>query len=139
VYISTSDDTMAPDCLEKLVAALEMHPDCDLENCSLVIIDKAGSVVTEPSFKRPDCTLFARGFPGIERTPHLRRAPYDGLLHLIGLTDDVGIGDQGSGIRKSFERIARFGSPIPDPDSIYLRPRRRANIFSYLLRITSHR
>src|SRR5687768_823778 len=28
VYIATSDDTMADDCLEKLVAALEANPDC---------------------------------------------------------------------------------------------------------------
>jgi glycosyltransferase involved in cell wall biosynthesis len=109
VYIATSDDTMAPDCLEKLVAALEMHPDCDLGHCNLVIIDKAGSVVTEPSFKWPDCTLFARGFPGIERTPHLRRAPYDGLLHLIGLMVYHSITELL--IRRSlFEKIGYFES-----------------------------
>ena len=30
VYIATSNDTMAPDCLENLVAAIEAHPECDL-------------------------------------------------------------------------------------------------------------
>src|SRR5437868_13178094 len=29
VYIATSDDTMAEDCLEKLVASLDAHPECD--------------------------------------------------------------------------------------------------------------
>jgi glycosyltransferase involved in cell wall biosynthesis len=84
VYIATSDDTTAPDCLEKLVAALEAHPDCDLAHCNLVIVDKSGAVVRDPNFKWPDCTLFARGLPGIEGTRHVRRAPHDGMLHLIG-------------------------------------------------------
>src|SRR6267142_6232334 len=40
VYIATSDDTMAPDCLEKMVSALDQHPECDLAHCPLVIIDE---------------------------------------------------------------------------------------------------
>jgi succinoglycan biosynthesis protein ExoO len=33
VYIATSDDTMAADCLEKMVVALERYRDCDLAHC----------------------------------------------------------------------------------------------------------
>jgi len=42
VYIATSDDTMAPDCLEKMARALEAHPDCDLAHCTLRFIDEQG-------------------------------------------------------------------------------------------------
>src|SRR5688572_8802242 len=55
VYIATSDDTMAPDCLEQMVRALEDNPDCDLAHCSLVVIDEQGNRVQEP--KWPDCTV----------------------------------------------------------------------------------
>src|ERR1700739_1974190 len=41
VYIATSDDTMAPDCLDKLVAALEQHPECDIAHCNLKVIDSS--------------------------------------------------------------------------------------------------
>ena len=42
VYIATSDDTMAADCLEKLVAALQRHRDCDLAHCRLRKLDEYG-------------------------------------------------------------------------------------------------
>ena len=82
MYIATSDDGMAPDCLQKLVTALEQHKDCELAHCPLVIVDGAGVSMTEPSW--PDCTAFGRGMGELLRRPHLRRAPYDGLLHLTG-------------------------------------------------------
>ena len=56
VYIATSDDTMAPDCLAKMVAALEEHKDCDLAHCPLRLIDEKGARVTDQSW--PECTLF---------------------------------------------------------------------------------
>src|ERR1039457_3714887 len=40
VYIATSDDTMMPECLEKMVGALQANPDCGLCQCELVIIDE---------------------------------------------------------------------------------------------------
>ena len=40
VYIATSDDTMSPDCLEKMVAALDQHPECDLAHCCATFIDE---------------------------------------------------------------------------------------------------
>jgi glycosyltransferase involved in cell wall biosynthesis len=43
VYIATSDDTMTPDCLEKMVAALEANPDCGLAHCCLDFIDERGA------------------------------------------------------------------------------------------------
>jgi glycosyltransferase involved in cell wall biosynthesis len=82
VYIATSDDTMAPDCIEKLVAALERNPDCDLAHCALRTIDSNGESVADP--KWPECTVFAHGTSEVLNLRHVRRAPYDGLLHLTG-------------------------------------------------------
>jgi glycosyltransferase involved in cell wall biosynthesis len=82
VYIATSDDTMALDCLEKLVEALEQHKECDLAHCPLVLIDEAGRSLSGSTW--PDCTVFANGMPGIHTRPHIRLAPYDGLLYLSG-------------------------------------------------------
>jgi glycosyltransferase involved in cell wall biosynthesis len=82
VYIATSDDAMAPDCLEKLVAALEHHKDCDLAHCPLVVVDETGAAVAQPRW--PDGTVFAHGIADLLHRSHVRRAPYDGLLHLTG-------------------------------------------------------
>jgi glycosyltransferase involved in cell wall biosynthesis len=82
VYIATSDDTMAFDCLEKMLNALERHPDCDLAHCPLVFLDKAGAPVAEQSW--PECTVFGHGIGPMVNRPHVRRAPYDGLLQLTG-------------------------------------------------------
>ena len=79
IYIATSDDTMALDCLEKLVAALEQHTECDLAHCPLVLVDETGAGVTDQSW--PECTVFGDGIGELVHKPHVRHAPYDGLLH----------------------------------------------------------
>ena len=107
VYIATSDDTMAPDCLEKLVRALDSHPDCDLAHCPLIIIDEAGATRADPVW--PDCTIFARGMPDLVKRPHIRRAPYDGLIHITG--EHVVLSMTQLLIRRSlFAKIGPFGS-----------------------------
>src|SRR2546427_5645331 len=45
VYIATSDDTMTPDCLERMVGILEQYPDCGICHCCLELIDEAGKPV----------------------------------------------------------------------------------------------
>jgi len=82
VYIATSDDTMALDCLENMVAALEEHEECDLAHCPLVILDKNGAKVDAPEWR--DNAIFAFGMPKLMTQMHVRRAPIDGLLHLAG-------------------------------------------------------
>ena len=83
VYIATSDDTIA-DCLEKLVAAIEAHPECDLAHCMLKTIDETGQeILTDWSTH----SVFAkRCVPELVCHPHLRLAPHDGLSHLPGET-----------------------------------------------------
>jgi hypothetical protein len=73
---------MAPDCIEKLIAALERNPDCDLAHCPLRTIDTKGEPVTDPRW--PESTVFAHATSEVLDIPHVRRAPYDGLLHLTG-------------------------------------------------------
>lgn len=80
VYIATSDDTMAPDCLEKLVAAVERHPDCAIAHCPLKTYDEHGQPVDQRWF--PDST-FVRSGPDWLARRHIRLAPFDGLLHLL--------------------------------------------------------
>jgi hypothetical protein len=82
IYIATSDDTMAPNCLQSMVTALEENDDCDLAHCPLRIIDETGAQLHDPAW--PACTAFIDGLPELIGRSHIRRAPYDGLLHLSG-------------------------------------------------------
>jgi glycosyltransferase involved in cell wall biosynthesis len=104
VYVATSDDTLAPDCLEKMMAALDAHPECDLAHCPLRIINEKSD---EVQGWWPTLSTFARSTGSLLQCPHVRRAPFDGLLHLLG--DSVYISITQVLIRRSlFERIGRF-------------------------------
>lgn len=83
VYIATSDDTMAPDLLEKLVSALDEHPECDIAHCPLRSIDEQGRSLGDAWYSE---SLFARSAPKLLHKKHIRKAPFDGLLHLTGDT-----------------------------------------------------
>ena len=103
IYIATSDDTMEPDCLDRMVAALDAHPECGLCHCSLRVIDEQGRTLEG----------MWRGFPvgkffgDLVDVPHIRLAPHDGILHAavyavyVSLTTLL--------IRRSvFERVGLF-------------------------------
>jgi glycosyltransferase involved in cell wall biosynthesis len=108
VYIATSDDTMAYDCLQKLVAALEKHNDCDLAHCRLIAIDKDGAPLANQGLG--DAVYFAGGISELVGRRHLCRAPYDGLLHLTGKMVHLSITELL--IRRSlFSRIGGFEVP----------------------------
>lgn len=106
VYIATSDDTMAPDCLEKLVAALETYPECDLAHCGLRPIGELGGHFDDPWSREGLFTLSSGQLVDI---PHLRMAPFDGLLHLSGLSVYISI-TQLLIRRDLFEKIGLFES-----------------------------
>ena len=77
IYIATSDDTMIPECIEKMVSALEAHPECDICDSALGYIDESGHETT----REGNCFVdYARD------REHIRTAPHDGLLSLAGLT-----------------------------------------------------
>jgi glycosyltransferase involved in cell wall biosynthesis len=86
VYIATSDDTMAPDCLEKLVAALDAHPECGLAHCPLKPIDEHGRDIPHVMETWSERSVFARSSGSLRDRLHVRLAPFDGLLHLGGET-----------------------------------------------------
>jgi len=81
VYIATSDDTMATDCLEKLAAALDKNPDCDIAHCPPRYINEHGKILDSQWETK---SMFGRTTAELLQHPHVRRAPYDGLLHLTG-------------------------------------------------------
>ena len=90
VYIATSDDTMPPDCLKKLVTALDANPGCDLAHCRLKAVDEQGNETQENDLWEQEW-LFARSSGGLVELPHVRKAPFDGLLHLLGQTVYISI------------------------------------------------
>lgn len=77
VYIATSDDTMAPECLAKMVTAMDAHPECGLCHACLQVIDEDGEDI--PNWWQN--TLPVKFYGDWMRVPHLRSAPHDGILH----------------------------------------------------------
>jgi glycosyltransferase involved in cell wall biosynthesis len=106
VYIATSDDTMAPDCLEKLVASLEAYSECDLAHCGLRLIDECGRELENWYWRG---SMFASSSGELIKIPHLRIAPFDGLLHLSGRTVYTSI-TQLLIRRELFDKIGLFES-----------------------------
>ncbi len=81
VYVATSDDTMAGDCLEKMVDALDENPDCDLAHCPIKIIDENG----EPGQDWwSGSSLFMKSAGDLAGCHHKRVAPFDGILCMLG-------------------------------------------------------
>lgn len=104
VYIATSDDTMTPDCLQKLVQGLEEHPECDIVHSNLTVIDQDGN--EKEGFYKSKCAS-AKYFGERIHEQHVRYAPHDGLLHYYGGTVYVSITQLL--IRRSlFERVGFF-------------------------------
>jgi hypothetical protein len=81
IYIATSDDTMAEDCLEKMVRALDHNPDCDLAHCPMKVIGVDGC---ETQDWWSGNSLFAKSSGDWLQQPHKRIAPHDGVLCLLG-------------------------------------------------------
>jgi GT2 family glycosyltransferase len=76
VYIATSDDTMSPDCLEKLVAALDEHPECDLAHCCATFIDENSNPLDWKWEAWPSVAYFG----DLIKTKHIRPAGHDCVL-----------------------------------------------------------
>jgi glycosyltransferase involved in cell wall biosynthesis len=80
VYIATSDDTMTPDCLEKLVAALDQHPDCGVAHCCLTFIDeKSQPILDGHCWENWRTTLF---FGDWNQKFHVRPQGHDTVMAL---------------------------------------------------------
>ena len=77
IYIATSDDTMSPIFLEKMLAALLQHPECNLAHCCLTIIDERKTVnKIDWNFLNP-----ALYFKDLMKISHIRQKPHDAILY----------------------------------------------------------
>lgn len=88
VYFATSDDTMANDCLEKLSIALDKQPECGIAHCDLKLFDEHSNEIPKDWWWSG---LFAQSSDGYVHRRHIRKAPFDGLLHLFGATVYISI------------------------------------------------
>ena len=79
VYVATSDDTLDPDGLRKMVEALSRHPECGMAHCCLRSMDEHGNPITDGTSW--DDFLHLSLYGPLIRRPHVRIAPHDGLLH----------------------------------------------------------
>lgn len=84
VYIATSDDTMADDCLKKMAEALDQNEGCGLAHCPLRMLDAQGDQVQDNWWDAR--STFVRSAKADLHRTHLRKAPYDGMLHMLGET-----------------------------------------------------
>jgi hypothetical protein len=106
LYVAAADDTMATDCLARLAAALEAHPECGLAHCPLRVINEQGEAV-DYGWER--ASIFVRSSLGLAGSTHVRHAPFDGLLHLAG--ESVYVSLTQLLVRRSlFERVGLFES-----------------------------
>ena len=104
IYIATSDDTMTPDCLEKMVATLDKNTDCDLCQCKLEFIDENSELLpAEKQWSVHTSTYLKQWLD----CPHKRYAPYDGILHFAVLTVYTSL-TQLLICKQLFERIGYF-------------------------------
>lgn len=107
IYIATSDDTMADDCLEKMAQALEQHPHCGMAHCGLRMLDAEGERFNHDWWGSR--STFVRSAGEMLNKTHVRHAPYDGLLHMLGETVYVSL-TQLLIRRTLFDRIGMFRS-----------------------------
>ena len=78
ITIATSDDTAHPEFLERMVGALERHPDVQLAACQFDCIDAGGRVMASAAEPRPNDCLGAW-----LDVPHRRSGLLEFLIHLI--------------------------------------------------------
>jgi hypothetical protein len=98
---------MAADCIEQLVAALDAHPECAVAHCPLRAIDEQGCDVDAINRWWRRNSIFAQSSGSLLEAQHLRTAPFDGLLHLLG--GSVYISITQLLIRRSlFDRVGYF-------------------------------
>jgi glycosyltransferase involved in cell wall biosynthesis len=77
VAIAPSDDTAAPEFLERMVGSLGRHPDVHLAICQYDCIDDQGAIIPKDGDRPSDC------FGEWLKAPHRRRGLAEFLVHLI--------------------------------------------------------
>lgn len=82
IHIATSDDTMVPECLQKLVTALRAHQGCGFAQCQVYDIDSRGEKLETGRASVAQNAYFG----DLAHQAHIRYAPHDALLHALGGT-----------------------------------------------------
>lgn len=78
IYFATSDDTMTSNCLEKLLLALQEHPQCSIAHSNLKIIDKHSNLIEGYDWKNFYAQQY---FKALTDQYHIRKAPLVGVLY----------------------------------------------------------
>lgn len=107
IYILTSDDNMVPECLEKMVAALEVHPECDIATCKLVTMDERG-VPKDGAWER---YLPVKGCGDVWDRSHVRQAPLDFIYQCLWVSVYISI-TQLLIRRAVFDRVGYFRTDL---------------------------
>lgn len=81
IYIATSDDDMAPDCLEKMSRALDLNPACGIAHCML---KASGESAVKFQNTWENHGIFSTTAKDMFYKPHIRDCPVDGLVHMFG-------------------------------------------------------
>lgn len=76
IYFATSDDTMTPDCLEKMATALDQHPYCDLAHCCATFIDEKSNPLDWKWETWPSVAYFG----DLIHAKHIRPPGHDSVL-----------------------------------------------------------
>lgn len=103
IYIATSDDTMLPNCLERMLRALEKYQNCDLCHSTLKVIDNLGDEIPNWWKERPATRFYGK----VDEKSHIRIAPMDGILHIC-LNTVFGSLTQLLIRRSAFDKIGLF-------------------------------
>ncbi|MDY7006340.1 MAG: glycosyltransferase [Cyanobacteriota bacterium] len=77
IYIAGNDDTMVSNCLEKMVTAMDAHPECEICHTLLKVINEKGKEIKNWWDKMPPVRFYGE----LMDRPHIRMAPYDGILY----------------------------------------------------------
>jgi glycosyltransferase involved in cell wall biosynthesis len=80
LYIATSDDTMSPDFLEKMVAALDKNPGCGVAHCYLDFFDEHGVKISSGHCR--DNWFTTRFFGDWNKKYHVRPRGHDAVVAL---------------------------------------------------------
>ena len=81
IYIATSDDTMVPQCLERMLSTLEEHPECGICTSKFVAIDERSRKIDIGVGQ-----LWQSILGDLVQQKHIRPAPLDALLYATGAT-----------------------------------------------------
>jgi glycosyltransferase involved in cell wall biosynthesis len=108
VYIATADDTMEPECIERLLQLARRGGANCIAQCGLCLINEEG-ISLDDSFQWPSNAEWFSALGTAFEQSHYRRAPYDGAAVLLFGTLITSL-TQALFPRSAFHRLGGFPS-----------------------------